>query len=329
MFLVQVACTVLLTIDFLIRLYSHDKDLRESGWTKLYIITLIIDYIHLIFVALARPELQAIILFLQCFRPYYLVYSARSLRSVVKAVLRSMPKIFDFVWIIAIVVFIFGIIGYELFHDINPTYFGSKETALFSLMVTLTTANFPDVMMAGYAYSEYTVIYFALYVVIIIVILLPTILAVVYQAYHTQTELQFATVQKLQTEALHQAFDVLTSHLKPIKRNRFYKYAKYNDKKTKDTAELTVSLTSWIELMKHLRPDLNLQHAQVLYTTLRLDEELVLKSPLETEHILLNRRPGLTLNEFFKLPEFLEVKFQIAPTATGLSCLAFIPFIGE
>ena len=203
--MVQLICIVFLTVDFLIRLYSHDQDLKESGWTKVFMFTLIIDYIRLILVALAIPELRSMILLFQCFRPYYLVYSARSLRSVVKAVLRSMPKIFDFVWIIAIVVFIFGIIGYELFHEINPIYFGSKETALFSLMVTLTTANFPDVMMAGYAYSQYTVIYFALYVIIIIIILLPTILAVVYQAYHTQTELQFATVQKLQTEALHQA----------------------------------------------------------------------------------------------------------------------------
>ena len=107
--------------------------------------------------------------------------------------------------------------------------------------------------------------------------------------------------------------DVLTAHLKPIERNRFHKYAKY---KEDDIGELTVSLTSWIELMKYLRPDLNGQNAQVLYTTLRLDEELVLKSPLETEHILLSRTPGLTLNEWFKLPEFLEVKFEIAPTAT-------------
>ena len=315
--MVQLTCIIILTIDFLIRIYSHDQDLRQSQWTKLFIVALIMDYLRLILVALAISDLQSIILLLQCFRPYYLVYSARSLRSVVKAVLRSMPKIFDFVWIIAIVVFIFGIIGYELFHDINPKFFGTKETALFSLMVTLTTANFPDVMMAGYAYSEYTVIYFTLYVIIIIIILLPTILAVVYQAYHTQTQLQFATVQKLQTEALRQAFDVLTAHLAPIKRNRYNKYARYDQQHgNNDIEQVTVSLTSFVDILKHLRPDLNLQHCQVLYTTLRLDEELILKSPLETEHILLSRKPGLTLNEWFKLPEFLEVKFEIAPTAT-------------
>ena len=42
--MVQLTCICLLTVDFLIRLYSHDKDLRESGWTQLFIFTLIFDY---------------------------------------------------------------------------------------------------------------------------------------------------------------------------------------------------------------------------------------------------------------------------------------------
>ena len=48
----------------------------------------------------------------------------------------------------------------ELFHEIDPLFFGTKETTLFSLLVTLTTANFPEVMMECYNYSPYTVIYF-------------------------------------------------------------------------------------------------------------------------------------------------------------------------
>ena len=138
-----------------------------------------------------------------------------------------------------------------------------------------TTANYPNVMLAGYAYSKYTVIYLIFYVIIIIIILLPTILAVVYQAYHTQTQLQFTTIKKLQSEALYQAFDVLTCN-----------------------QSNTISLTLWIELMKQVRPDLNLQGAQVLIPTLRLDGNLCCNSPIESQHILLNEtHAGWTLNQ--------------------------------
>merc|ERR1712176_1095304 len=104
-------------------------------------------------------------------------------------------------------------------------------------------------MMEGYTYSPYSVIFFTLYVIIIIVVLLPTILAVVYSAYATQTEMAHHTVQKLQHEALHQAFDVLTLHLNKIKRHR--------------EDEVTLSLGSWVDLMKILRPDLSLRQSQV------------------------------------------------------------------
>eukprot|EP01083_Nonionella_stella_P014243 40062_1 len=304
-FLLELLCLLLLSMDCMIRLYSHDTEFRHSSWTKVLLFVLTVDYFRLTLMATCFSRLGSLIILLQCFRPYYLINNARSLRTVVKAVLRSLPKIFDFVWIIATVVVIFGIVGYELFHEINPTFFGSKQQALFSLFVTLTTANFPDVMMEGYAYSPYTVIFFALYVIIIIVILCPTILAVIYAAYHTQTALQFSTIQKIQLEALHQAFDVLTYHLRPVQRRL-----------TQRGDELTIGFRCWVDLLKHLRPDLSLQHAQVLYTTLKLDAQLILKPPSEAEHILSNRKPGLALHEWFKLPEFLEVKFQIAPTAT-------------
>ena len=148
---------MVLTIDCLLRIYAHDEYLK-SGWIRMLIFVLSVDYVRLVLVAVALPGMSSVILMLQCLRPYYIIFSASSLRLFLKTVTRTLPKIFDFVWIIACVVLVFGLIGYELFKDVDPLYFGSKQTALFSMLVTLTTANFPDVMMEAFNHSPYAVI---------------------------------------------------------------------------------------------------------------------------------------------------------------------------
>ena len=80
-------------------------------------------------------------LLLSAFRPYYLIYNARSLRDVVKGVMRSVPRIMMLVSVIAFTVCCFGLVGYELFWDINESNFNPFEDSMPSLMLILTTVR--------------------------------------------------------------------------------------------------------------------------------------------------------------------------------------------
>ena len=53
---------------------------------------------------------------------------------------------------------------------------------------------YPDVMMECYKHRPISVLFFILYIIIIIVLLLPSLLALVYDNYHNQTEKQWKKI---------------------------------------------------------------------------------------------------------------------------------------
>lgn len=109
---------------------------------------------HVILSFLGENVPSNINLLLQVFRPYYLIYNARSLRAVIKSVLRSIPRIVVLLWVIAFTLCTFGLFGYELFYNIEQSNFNTFEESMLSLMILLTTANYPDVMMPAYHSSR-------------------------------------------------------------------------------------------------------------------------------------------------------------------------------
>ena len=64
-------------------------------------------------------------------------------------------------------------------HEVMP----SLAVAVWELLVCLTSANFPDVMMPAYADSRWSVLFFALYLILAHWFLLNLVLGVVYKAH--------------------------------------------------------------------------------------------------------------------------------------------------
>ena len=315
------------TIDVGLRVYSHDKIYRYSNWTVILYFVILAHYIHCILSSIYGVGFGWT-LALTSLRPYYLIFGARQLRSVIKSILRSVPKILHVVIIIAFVVCVFGVGGYELFNECSKTYFNDIERSLLTLIVLLTTANFPDCMMEAYNASQYNVIFFVIYVILILVLLLPTVLAVVYESYHAQTEQQYGQISRKQKMALRFAFEVLTEprnfedleETSVLSNNIYYKPdISYETRKQKfikqSERERVVTQKQFELLLFKIRPKLQIPQIQVIYTSLRLDEGLMGLEPNEARNILKNRKDGLNKTQFLKLCEFIEIKFYISPKA--------------
>jgi len=99
----------------------------------------------------------------------------------------------------------------------GEVYFHGVAGALWSLLILLTTANFPDVMMPAYTQHRAAFLFFLAFIIIGIYFLMPMTLGVVFSELTKEKERHAKNTQEIQTWNLKQAFQMLddTNHEAP------------------------------------------------------------------------------------------------------------------
>lgn len=79
------------------------------------------------------------------------------------AAARTLPSLFSVAFVLAAFLLFFGWLGLLIFRDTaeGKQYMPSLSEAMWSLLILMTTANYPDVMMPAYADQRAAVFYFA------------------------------------------------------------------------------------------------------------------------------------------------------------------------
>ena len=97
---------------------------------------------------------------------------------------RSIPRFGGIFLVLAVFVLTYAWAAVLLFRSAEDdvTDFDTLPEAIWTLFITLTTANFPDVMMPFYKHSRVVVLFFAPFLIIGHIFLLNLVLAVVVQA---------------------------------------------------------------------------------------------------------------------------------------------------
>ena len=181
------------------------------------------------------------------FRPIFFLISSTIMKKFAKAVALTLPHIFTVLVLLVIHLYVFAMIGLLVFPHppditstnstdiintshplavnsdlVNPNlnysyythlegkkYFSNVGDALESLLVLLTTANHPDVMMPIYQYNRFSAIYFILFLGIGSYIILNLLIAVIYNHFKGffQNSLQSSFLR--QRVAFRAAFTIL------------------------------------------------------------------------------------------------------------------------
>ncbi|XP_023857571.2 two pore channel protein 2 isoform X2 [Salvelinus sp. IW2-2015] len=104
-------------------------------------------------------------------RPFFLLQNSSLMKKTLKCIKRTLPEIASVILLLALHLCLFTMIGMLLFaKGENPkrngeweTYFRDLPTSLSSLLVLLTTANNPDVMIPAYSLNRGYSIFFILF----------------------------------------------------------------------------------------------------------------------------------------------------------------------
>ncbi len=95
-----------------------------------------------------------------------LVSIVPELRLIIATLLRSLPSMIHIVMLLGVLFYIYGIIGFHLFHKTAPEQWGSFGTALLTLFGIVTLENWVDTMQAVLAIHPFAWLYFISFIVV-------------------------------------------------------------------------------------------------------------------------------------------------------------------
>eukprot|EP01001_Neometanema_parovale_P004192 NODE_157_length_3105_cov_115.241784_g146_i0.p1 GENE.NODE_157_length_3105_cov_115.241784_g146_i0~~NODE_157_length_3105_cov_115.241784_g146_i0.p1 ORF type:complete len:1002 (+),score=144.56 NODE_157_length_3105_cov_115.241784_g146_i0:392-3007(+) len=85
-------------------------------------------------------------------RPFLSMVYFKSLRNVFPNIFVTMRRLASVLCVLLFFVLMFGLCGFIAFGEVNKQYFGTTVLAMYNLFICMTTVNFPDIMVPGYAH---------------------------------------------------------------------------------------------------------------------------------------------------------------------------------
>ena len=141
------------------------QQFRGNKWYTVQIILITADLTGVLVSAVGSGTLP---LWNPILRPLLFVSLSQSMRGALMTLLRTLPSVMDSVVLIALLLVVYAIVGVILFRNTEEgeQFFSSFGKAMVSMLVLLTTANYPDVMMPAYSRYRASVLFFASFLLI-------------------------------------------------------------------------------------------------------------------------------------------------------------------
>ncbi|XP_070581393.1 two pore channel protein 2-like [Ptychodera flava] len=236
---IEVLCLSIFLTDVFIKTYLVGrKQFFRSKWLIAYVVVVGISFIDL-FVSLSL-SCDEVVRIRRLLRPFFLLQNSSLMKKTVRSIKRTLPEVFSVILLLLLHLYIFTIFGMLLFPKPTSTVplsnttvieieaeqpdhfytnekinkegslqFSSLTTSFMSLLVLLTTANNPDVMMPAYTANRFYALYFILFLVIGMYFFLNMLTAVIYNQFrgYLQSSMQASFFRR--RLAIRAAFEVL------------------------------------------------------------------------------------------------------------------------
>ena len=112
-------------------------------------------------------------------RVLHLVSAISQLRVVVDALVRSIPSVLHVITLISIIVYIYAILGYEIFGESDPENWGSLGTALLTLFNIITLEGWIEIADAAYEDHPMAWIYFVSFITLASFVVINLFIAII------------------------------------------------------------------------------------------------------------------------------------------------------
>ncbi|MER7008180.1 ion transporter [Dactylosporangium sp. NPDC000555] len=162
--------------EIAIRILAYGRrpqDFFKQGWN-------VFDFI--VIAAVFIPGLHgdpAALRVIRIARVVRLVRFSPGLRTIVAALLRSLPGVGGFLALALVTFYVYGMAGWLIFGKTYPAEYGTIGRAVLTLFVLLSLETLPELIEQGMAMSSWTLVYYVSYVLITVNLLVNILIAVI------------------------------------------------------------------------------------------------------------------------------------------------------
>uniref|UniRef100_A0A671X299 Two pore channel protein 2 n=1 Tax=Sparus aurata TaxID=8175 RepID=A0A671X299_SPAAU len=210
-------CLIIFSFDLAVKSYLIGwEEFRKSKWLVGYTVVIsfsIIDWV--LSVSMVCDEKLRI---RRLLRPFFLLQNSSLMKKTLKCIKRTLPEIASVILLLALHLCLFTMIGMLLFAKTEDPkkneewrlHFRTMPDSLTSLLVLLTTANNPDVMIPAYSLNRAYSIFFVAFSVIGTYCLMNLLTAIIYNQFRGYLLMSVQTSIIRRRLGIRAAFQVLT-----------------------------------------------------------------------------------------------------------------------
>lgn len=176
---VEYVCVALFLVELALRFGAHltaPRAFFRDGWNLFDL---------LIVCAPLLPGVRENVTLLRLLRLARVVRAVRlfpGLRVVISGVLRSLPGLASFLLIATLTVYLYAMVGWMAFGDAYPDRYGTVGRAMLTLFLLLSLDGITDAFNAGRTVSEWSILYYASYIVMASYLLTNLLIGIVLKA---------------------------------------------------------------------------------------------------------------------------------------------------
>lgn len=206
-------------VELLIRMAAfgtRPQDFFRDGWNVFDLVVIVASVV---------PGLRENATLLRVLRLLRIVRAVRllpDLRVLVVAVGRSLPGVASLAALTLLLLYIYGMVGWVIFNDHSPEYFGDIGQSMITMFVLLTLENLPTYIDVGLELSDWTLVYFVSYVLIASFLIFNLFIGIVINSMEQAREIELHRAEKElldddpdNDERAHEV--VLTERLRAVK----------------------------------------------------------------------------------------------------------------
>uniref|UniRef100_A0A8D0ASW4 Two pore segment channel 2 n=1 Tax=Sander lucioperca TaxID=283035 RepID=A0A8D0ASW4_SANLU len=213
---IEMVCLVIFSLDLAVKSYLIGwEELRKNKWLIGYTVVISVSTIDWVLsVSMVCDEKLRV---RRLLRPFFLLQNSSLMKKTLKCIKRTLPEIASVILLLALHLCLFTMIGMLLFAksevDKNEEWklhFRSLPNSLTSLLVLLTTANNPDVMIPAYSLNRGYSIFFVTFSVIGTYCLMNLLTAIIYNQFRGYLLMSVQTSIIRRRLGIRAAFQVLS-----------------------------------------------------------------------------------------------------------------------
>ena len=185
--LLNALCLAVFVVEMLLRIASYFPrpwNFFREGWNVFDFVAVGLAFV---------PGLQnnsTILRLARLARIVRVVHLLPDVRILITAVIRSLPPLASMAILTTLIIFVYGMVGWQLFGDELPESWGNIGEAMLTLFVMLTLEDFPQLMDAGMAIHPWSWLFFVSFVLVAAFIVINVLIGIVLNSLEEARELE-------------------------------------------------------------------------------------------------------------------------------------------